>query len=167
MRSTGRWPDLQDTRQIWNDGNYLPNGRPVLTGGEKKYRPGDIVSVNCSVPMSMPAAVLTWYINNQKAQKKYLKEYPLEEDSEGRKSATLGLTFTAQRCHFSEGQLTLTCNATVHSLYAEHALHTGVAAHPVSAHFGDNVNGSESVSGCVRVLLVLPTACLLILFKFL
>lgn len=45
--------------------SVLPTQGPNITGGEPKYRPGDIVKVNCTSAPSKPPAHLMWYVNGK------------------------------------------------------------------------------------------------------
>lgn len=42
----------------------IPETKPTIDGLLNKYRPGDVVRVNCSSEFSKPAANLTWVIND-------------------------------------------------------------------------------------------------------
>ncbi|KAF5297625.1 hypothetical protein FQR65_LT09952 [Abscondita terminalis] len=46
----------------------LPKEKPRITGLEETYNEGDIVSASCTSSPSDPAAIVTWFINNQQVR---------------------------------------------------------------------------------------------------
>jgi hypothetical protein len=43
----------------------LPKEGPEITGEERIYQVGDVISLNCTSGKSFPAARLRWYINGR------------------------------------------------------------------------------------------------------
>lgn len=41
----------------------LPKDGPHISGEERPYNPGDVLSLNCSSGKSHPASTLHWFIN--------------------------------------------------------------------------------------------------------
>uniref|UniRef100_A0A1B0GM27 CD80-like immunoglobulin C2-set domain-containing protein n=1 Tax=Phlebotomus papatasi TaxID=29031 RepID=A0A1B0GM27_PHLPP len=55
----------------------LPRHDPIITGINQRYEDGDFLLGNCTSDMSSPPAMLSWYINDEKAPPEYLQ--PLHE----------------------------------------------------------------------------------------
>ena len=51
----------------------LPKDGPHISGEEKQYQIGDILSLNCTSGKSQPRSVLSWYINDEQVSKFKLK----------------------------------------------------------------------------------------------
>jgi len=69
----------------------LPDHGPEVIGGQPRYNLGDMVNVTCISRNSLPAALLNWYINGEKADKVQLRSYPEETSKDGLKTSMLGL----------------------------------------------------------------------------
>ncbi|XP_076067804.1 uncharacterized protein LOC143040592 [Oratosquilla oratoria] len=95
----------------------LPDSAPVLEGARTSYRLNDRVDVNCTSPMSKPAADLEWYINGEKASQYWLRPYPVLRERGGLETSRLGLRFSTSRIHFPDGQLRLKCVAKIAIMY--------------------------------------------------
>ena len=50
---------------------------PQVFGHEPSYVPGQQININCSLPLTRPAANLTWFINNQKVKTNLTYKYYL------------------------------------------------------------------------------------------
>ena len=50
----------------------LPSIGPKIYGVASKYSVGDQMTADCMLPVSHPAAVLTWYINSDTADITYI-----------------------------------------------------------------------------------------------
>ncbi|XP_071520232.1 cell adhesion molecule 2-like [Panulirus ornatus] len=133
----------------------LPDGNPVVVGGQPQYRPGEVVNLTCLAPKSIPAATLTWYINDQQATQDFLVEYNDVPDSEGRVASRLGLQFRAREWHFPNGRVTLRCSAVIHRLYEEEVLHEGVVAPPDPLSLGQDPSGAGDLRSMGKHLFVL------------
>lgn len=57
------WKSLIDAT---NDGVVadVPNGEPEIMTDKVRYASGEHIQVNCTAPPSLPAANLTWYLND-------------------------------------------------------------------------------------------------------
>lgn len=96
----------------------IPSHTPTISGIKPKYRLGDTLRGNCTSKDSKPAANLTWYINSELAEFKYVK--PLRKYRTGRndlETSQIGLRFTVGRHHFENGRLKIRCVASVYSIY--------------------------------------------------
>jgi hypothetical protein len=71
----------------------LPDQGPEVLGGQPRYNVGDQVNVSCISRNSLPAAMLAWYINGEKADPVQLRTYPEMSNGEGLKTSRLGLVF--------------------------------------------------------------------------
>jgi len=69
----------------------LPDHGPEVTGGQPRYNVGDMVNVTCISRNSLPAALLSWYINGEKADRSQLRNYPEQTSQDGLKTSMLGL----------------------------------------------------------------------------
>lgn len=45
--------------------SVLPKDGPNISGEERQYQIGDILSLNCTSGKSHPASTLQWYINDE------------------------------------------------------------------------------------------------------
>ncbi|KAG1650751.1 hypothetical protein GQR58_027777 [Nymphon striatum] len=45
--------------------NTLPKGLPRITGLKKKYKPGEMIKLNCTSKPSYPVPVIKWFINEK------------------------------------------------------------------------------------------------------
>lgn len=55
----------------------LPESVPLLTGLQTSYKAGEPVRVNCTSPLSMPAATLEWHVNGEMVVRTYKYTLPL------------------------------------------------------------------------------------------
>ncbi|XP_055715549.1 uncharacterized protein LOC129809616 [Phlebotomus papatasi] len=73
--------DAPEFKLISETGNMtiaaLPRHDPIITGINQRYEDGDFLLGNCTSDMSSPPAMLSWYINDEKAPPEYLQ--PLHE----------------------------------------------------------------------------------------
>ncbi|XP_065214703.1 uncharacterized protein LOC135841600 [Planococcus citri] len=95
-----------------------PKGDPIIEGIQSSYSIGDFISGNCTSLKSNPAANLTWFINNQKADQDILLQYPDVLDDGPLYSITLGIHFRVQKDHFENNILELRCSAKIDDLPA-------------------------------------------------
>ncbi|XP_066146684.1 uncharacterized protein [Euwallacea fornicatus] len=95
-----------------------PKGGPEITGGQPRYHVGDLVNVTCSSKESKPAAQLSWMINGEPADTRYIKgPFVQSVGREGLKTASLVLEFLAKPKHFKRGNMKLKCLATIETVY--------------------------------------------------
>ncbi|XP_076032040.1 cell adhesion molecule 1-like [Oratosquilla oratoria] len=95
----------------------LPERPPVLEGARHSYKPGEEVLVNCTSPLSKPAASLDWYINEELAHPKWLQHYPILYEPDGLETIVLGLRFNTSHKHFPEDEIQLKCVAKIATIY--------------------------------------------------
>ncbi|KAL1140623.1 hypothetical protein AAG570_000553, partial [Ranatra chinensis] len=92
----------------------LPSNGPHISGEQKQYQIGDVISLNCTSGKSSPASVLQWYINDQQVtDPKMLRVYPNIVHTHGLVTAILGLHVTVTSQHFTGGSMKLKCVANV------------------------------------------------------
>ncbi|XP_076179788.1 cell adhesion molecule 2-like isoform X2 [Ptiloglossa arizonensis] len=98
----------------------LPDEGPRITGGRPRYQVGEVVRMNCTSAPSNPAALLTWFINDDPADNQYLKGPHLTGvDEKGLQTAVLGLEFRVANEHFKQGDMKLKCLATIATVYLQ------------------------------------------------
>ncbi|XP_046743544.1 uncharacterized protein LOC124409759 [Diprion similis] len=99
----------------------LPSKGPHISGGRSRYQVGDTVRLNCTSAPSKPAAMLTWFINGEPADAKYLKGPPhiTGVDDRGLETAMLGLQFHVTPKHLKRGDMNLKCLATIATVYLQ------------------------------------------------
>ncbi|KAF5294982.1 hypothetical protein FQA39_LY13292 [Lamprigera yunnana] len=56
----------------------LPKEKPAIVGLVETYNEGDMLSATCTSSPSDPAAIVTWFINNQQIDTKYLEIEKME-----------------------------------------------------------------------------------------
>ncbi|XP_020286352.1 uncharacterized protein LOC109855989 [Pseudomyrmex gracilis] len=99
----------------------LPENEPSITAqtvGRQRYHSGDIMRFNCTSAKSKPHATLSWFINSEPVERKFLKTYDTVVDEEGLETSTLGLEFTLQRQYLGKkGNLKIKCLATIATVY--------------------------------------------------
>nr|XP_053642772.1 uncharacterized protein LOC128695877 [Cherax quadricarinatus] len=95
----------------------IPQEKPVVRGAQERYHPGDVVRINCTSAPSKPAATLTWYINGEVVDDKYLLHYPPYMQVDGLEQSTLGLHFRATHAHFPQNVMSLRCTASIGIFY--------------------------------------------------
>ncbi|KAJ8679208.1 hypothetical protein QAD02_014995, partial [Eretmocerus hayati] len=87
----------------------LPRNKPKITGVDRIYATGDILSLNCTSDFSHPAAHLQWFIN----------DVPIEPDSEETmKSRNLyssrsSLKLQLSPAHMTQSSIRIKCTSTV------------------------------------------------------
>jgi len=93
----------------------LPATPPVIMGGELEYSIGDFLHLNCSSFESKPAADLSWFINDKKADKSYIIPHPIGFNKQtGLYTSKSELFMTLGQVHFTEeGKLNVRCEATI------------------------------------------------------
>jgi len=95
----------------------LPDEGPIISGTQPVYRPGDILSTNCTSRNSFPPAVLNWYINGQVAPQRLLQRFNITQHLQ-LSTATLGLRLKVEKNLFSKsGDLKIKCTATIDPIY--------------------------------------------------
>ncbi|XP_067625299.1 uncharacterized protein [Eurosta solidaginis] len=97
----------------------LPDqGPPKITGGRPRYQIGDWVRINCTVGRSKPAVQLSWFVNGDPAEPRFLRKYDtIISGREGLETSVLGLQFRVEQHHFRNGDMKLKCVASLSTLY--------------------------------------------------
>ncbi|XP_037073550.1 uncharacterized protein LOC119094591 [Pollicipes pollicipes] len=130
----------------------FPAAGPAITGGKTRYQVGDRVKVNCTSHRSMPAANLTWFINNEEAALEHLKLWPPTIHEDGLESVTAGLHFRVRPHHFQRGNIKLKCTAQidlVQPLYWQSREASAVGDRPPEvSHVLDSTATNRKSSGC-------------------
>ena len=95
----------------------LPAEAPTIEGGRELYAPGDFLHLNCSSYESKPAADLSWFINDQKADGSYVIPHPVSLNNQtGLYTARSELFLTLGWIHFNQtGQISVRCEASIGS----------------------------------------------------
>ena len=95
----------------------LPAEAPTIEGGQEVYAPGDFLHLNCSSYESKPAADLSWFINDQKADGSYVIPHPVSLNNQtGLYTARSELFLTLGWIHFNQtGQISVRCEASIGS----------------------------------------------------
>ncbi|XP_012222094.1 cell adhesion molecule 2-like [Linepithema humile] len=98
----------------------LPNEGPQITHGRSKYQVGDFVRMDCTSAPSKPAALLSWFINDEPVDSEYLKgPRIIATDENGLQTARLSLEFRVANNHFRRGDMKLKCLATIATVYRQ------------------------------------------------
>ncbi|KAJ8676000.1 hypothetical protein QAD02_011786 [Eretmocerus hayati] len=97
----------------------LPKSDPVLEGLSQTYQVGEQLDATCTSAPSLPAAELTFYLNGQKIEQKFLEKQIHQPIGEMVSSSRLTLSITLDRRHFSGDSLKLTCYALLPSIPIE------------------------------------------------
>ncbi|XP_069702051.1 uncharacterized protein [Periplaneta americana] len=87
----------------------LPKEGPEITGEERIYQVGDVISLNCTSGKSFPAARLKWYINGRPV----MPDYDAVVQQHGLVTSVAGLRFEVMPHHFLSGHMQVRCVATI------------------------------------------------------
>ncbi|KAF7487695.1 hypothetical protein SSS_03445 [Sarcoptes scabiei] len=96
----------------------LPKEKPIIrdangnneTTTYSHYGPGDLINLTCRTKPSRPKSSITWYINDELAEPRYVKsDDNLEENFNGLQSSSSRLYFFAERNHFHNGMMKVSC----------------------------------------------------------
>ncbi|KAF2365818.1 Immunoglobulin-like domain [Trinorchestia longiramus] len=121
----------------------LPSSPPRLSGVKRQYHAGDSVNLNCS-SKSKPAAALSWYINDVKAEQAYLVDYAPVRGRFGLEMSTLGLQFYVRPEHMQHGVLSFRCTATIASVYYKESK---IDVRALLSPNPSSLNGREKLTG--------------------
>ncbi|XP_043282309.1 uncharacterized protein [Venturia canescens] len=86
-----------------------PRTSPRITGEEKIYASGDILTLNCTSDKSYPAARLTWFINGQKVE----PDSVITNEHDELLSTVSSLRLELGPHHLSAGRINVRCEAVV------------------------------------------------------
>ncbi|KAL0271275.1 UNVERIFIED_CONTAM: hypothetical protein PYX00_008416 [Menopon gallinae] len=89
----------------------LPSEDPEITGEQRVYSVGDVISLNCTSGKSYPAARLSWFVNDIEVGSDY--EAVLQQH--GLHTSIIGLKFVVKPHHFTEGRMVVRCVSTIHT----------------------------------------------------
>ncbi|XP_076323665.1 uncharacterized protein LOC143232306 [Tachypleus tridentatus] len=132
----------------------LPEGKPRIDGIDGMYEIGDYVNLTCVSKPSKPAAVLSWTINSQQVDERFLTPMITERHPDGLESTILGLQFQVTLNHFNKGVMTVRCTATISQNYYSHSEETLLGERLKSASpdasFGHNEAGPKITGGQTR-----------------
>ncbi|GAB6023139.1 hypothetical protein CHUAL_007221 [Chamberlinius hualienensis] len=142
----------------------LPEDVPKITGIQPKYDIGETLNVNCTSYKSKPAAILSWTVNGDKANKMLLREFPSSTDEDGLETSVLGLEFQVHDHHFRYGEMKLRCTASIAPIYhqiSEESIIGGNQQASVleSKETPSQINGCATLNGAWSIikLLLLPS----------
>lgn len=97
----------------------LPREGPTMYGLKRRYRPGMKLKVECISQNSMPAANLSFFINNEPALSQHVLHRVDGELAGGPMAAYSTIQFTVQKHHFVRGKIKIRCTANVYSIYLQ------------------------------------------------
>nr|XP_027197488.1 uncharacterized protein LOC113791853 [Dermatophagoides pteronyssinus] len=122
----------------------LPNEKPIIqTNGNNDtsyYRSGDLINLTCRTMPSRPPATLTWHINHEIADSRYVKSLSvLPTSSDGLIGSASQLFFYSENSHYHGGLLKITCLSDI-------ILHYTVASEEVIIGGANDPSSSSSSS---------------------
>ncbi|RZF44468.1 hypothetical protein LSTR_LSTR002241 [Laodelphax striatellus] len=95
----------------------VPQSRPVLMGVKPRYRIGDTLRANCTSPGSRPAANLTWVLNDDPVDTRFVRQYRGMQQTDLETSTTT-LEMPLMVRHFTKkGRMKVRCAASIHNIY--------------------------------------------------
>ncbi|XP_039283903.1 cell adhesion molecule 2 [Nilaparvata lugens] len=96
----------------------VPQSRPVLMGVKPRYRIGDTLRANCTSPGSRPAANLTWVLNDQSVDTRFVRQYRGMQPQADLETSSTTLELPLMNQHFTKkGRLKVRCAASIHNIY--------------------------------------------------
>ncbi|XP_022238905.1 uncharacterized protein LOC106457325 isoform X2 [Limulus polyphemus] len=102
----------------------LPEGKPIIDGIDRMYDIGEYVNLTCKSRPSKPVAVLSWSINGQPVDERFLTPMQIERYVDGLESAVLSLQFHVTLNNFNQGVMKVRCTATISQDYYSHSEET-------------------------------------------
>ncbi|XP_031845329.1 uncharacterized protein LOC116432475 [Nomia melanderi] len=149
---------------------YLPMGAPTIKSERERYDPGDTLKANCSLPPSKPPAHLSFTLNNVAVDsntKHQPRQYPPQkwDQNDGGGSPHVDqqedlqwieIRLNLQPSHYSNGQLSLRCNAQIPGIYsAVNEVQLGPGLREPVPERVTSENGSEaSTAACLTMLML-------------
>ncbi|PZC85111.1 uncharacterized protein LOC110384399 [Helicoverpa armigera] len=97
----------------------LPKSGPSMHGLKRRYRPGMKLKVECISRHSLPAANLSFFINNDAALSQHVLHRVDGETVGGPMTAYSTIQFVVQKHHFVRGKIKIRCTASVYSIYLQ------------------------------------------------
>ncbi|KAI2800593.1 hypothetical protein BLOT_011981, partial [Blomia tropicalis] len=101
----------------------LPSGKPTIKGlgpDPSHYGPGDLINVECHSKPSRPAAKISWLINGEMINPKFVKTIPGPKQMDGLQSTRSEISFYSERSHYRNGLLKIHCIAKIDQQYDVH-----------------------------------------------
>ncbi|XP_045533117.1 uncharacterized protein LOC123720519 isoform X1 [Pieris brassicae] len=95
----------------------LPKSDPELNGLKRYYRPGMKLKAECISYDSMPAANLTFYINNEQAISHHVWSRVGSGENGDLWTAYSTMQYVVQKHHFVRGKIKIRCSAAIYSIY--------------------------------------------------
>ncbi|XP_071545543.1 cell adhesion molecule 1-like [Panulirus ornatus] len=95
----------------------VPDRIPVLQVERTVYSQGEDLVGNCTSPGARPAPQLQWFINGVEVPKHYSRIISQGQSMKGLLSPTSELNLPLRERHFKEGQIRLTCSASIPPIY--------------------------------------------------
>ncbi|KAM3959550.1 uncharacterized protein ACR2FA_006344 [Aphomia sociella] len=95
----------------------LPKSGPELHGIKLRYKAGMKLKAECISRDSLPAANLSFYVNNEPAHKQHVTHRVDGQTPDGLMTAYSTIQFVVQNHHFVEGRLRIRCTAIIYSVY--------------------------------------------------
>ncbi|XP_049867917.1 junctional adhesion molecule 2A-like [Pectinophora gossypiella] len=94
----------------------LPSTDPTLSGIKRRYRSGMKLRAECISRNSLPAANLSFFINNEPASSQHVW-HRVDGEKGGPMTAYSTIQFVVQRHHFVRGKLKVRCTAIIYTIY--------------------------------------------------
>lgn len=95
----------------------LPKSGPELHGIKLRYKAGMKLKAECISRDSLPAANLSFFVNNEPAHKQHVMHRVDGQTPDGLMTAYSTIQFVVQNHHFVEGRLRIRCTAIIYSIY--------------------------------------------------
>ncbi|XP_047509400.1 uncharacterized protein LOC125052537 [Pieris napi] len=95
----------------------LPKSDPELKGLKRYYRPGMKLKAECISHDSMPAANLSFFINNEQALSQHVWHRVGGGENGSLWTAYSTMQYVVQKHHFVRGKIKIRCSAAIYSIY--------------------------------------------------
>ncbi|XP_076061456.1 uncharacterized protein LOC143037220 [Oratosquilla oratoria] len=150
----------KDSKNKTMDVVDLPDRTPVVEVEQAHYSPGDILVANCTSLRSRPAASLGWSVNGLKVDDGSHRIISKGNTTMGLFSPTSQLRLPLRRYHFNDGDVEVTCAASIGSVYDQRSdvsirLAGPRAAAPTQKLYGTGTTTSNNVPLYVAMALLL------------
>ncbi|KAL7648889.1 UNVERIFIED_CONTAM: hypothetical protein RMT77_000823 [Armadillidium vulgare] len=95
----------------------LPRGPPELSGSKEFYHSHDFIVLNCTPPLSKPAAATHWFVNGNPSDPSLVRDVSHYVNPAGLESITSQLRLEVHKANFYNGKLNIRCEATLAHIY--------------------------------------------------
>lgn len=95
----------------------VPDRIPMLGVWQRVFSPGEQLVANCTSPEARPAPHLQWFLNGVEVPQHYSRVVTQGKSITGLLSPTSELRLPLREIHFKEGQIRLTCSASIPPIY--------------------------------------------------